>query len=204
MALLPILTERDETRQRFAIFGAAGCLFAGNDVVQMANGKALDLDPPLPSVVERFVSTTKSRRASSSGLPSRSTRRKRMPLLGAPGAKVMFTRLPLCSPRPEKLTLRFRVCCCATAQLDRRRISMASAVAAADWASVHLNTVLVRWQLSRRDNSARVQRSVRGKLWMDRGLSLVRGTAKRGAIRRSATSSTSMTPLSRTVSECTQ
>jgi hypothetical protein len=69
---------------------------------------------PLLMVVERLVWVTLSMRASISGLPSRSTRRKRMPELGGAGRKVICTRLPLCRPTPAKLTGCRRVCCCAT------------------------------------------------------------------------------------------
>src|SRR5262245_33653626 len=74
---------------------------------------------PFASVVERFVSETFSTRASISGLPSSSTRRKRMPELQAAGRTVMLTRLPLCNPALEKVAGRLSVCCCSTRGLDQ-------------------------------------------------------------------------------------
>src|SRR3989442_8853665 len=69
---------------------------------------------PLERVVERVVSLTFSMRASISGLPSRSTRRKRIPVLGGAGRKLIPTLLPLCKPTPSKLTDSRKVCCCST------------------------------------------------------------------------------------------
>ena len=76
---------------------------------------------PCASVVERVVAPTFSTRASISGLPSKSTRRKRTPVLGGAGRNVMFTRLPLCRPMPEKLADCRRVCWCNTAELNQIR-----------------------------------------------------------------------------------
>ena len=70
----------------------------------------VDFTLPLASVVERFVSLTFSTRASISGLPSRSTRRKRTPLLAGAGRMDMLTRLPLWRPVPEKVAGRLSVC----------------------------------------------------------------------------------------------
>src|SRR6266545_2132709 len=69
---------------------------------------------PLERVVERVVSLTFSTRASISGRPSRSVRRKRIPLFGGAGRNVILTPLPLCRPTPSKLTVSRRVCCCGT------------------------------------------------------------------------------------------
>jgi len=46
---------------------------------------------PSPAVVERFVIEMFSTRASTSGLPSRSVRRKMNPLLAGAGTIAMFT-----------------------------------------------------------------------------------------------------------------
>jgi len=81
---------------------------------------------PLAKVVDRFVSTTFSTRASISGLPSRSTRRNRIPELGEAGRKVIVTRLPLCKPVPEKLAGPLMVCCCSTSALNRPLLALAS------------------------------------------------------------------------------
>src|ERR1700690_1724897 len=69
-----------------------------------------------------------STRASISGLPSRSTRRNRTPLLAGAGRIVMFTRLPLCRPVPEKLAERLSVCWLSTDGLDKTPAQLASAV----------------------------------------------------------------------------
>src|SRR5438445_399380 len=74
---------------------------------------------PLANVVERLFSTTFSTRASISGLPSRSTRRKRMPVFGGAGRNVIVTGLPLCNPTPEKLPGRLMVCCCNTNEIKQ-------------------------------------------------------------------------------------
>jgi hypothetical protein len=52
--------------------------------------------------VERLVALTFSMLASTSGVPSKSIRRKRTPLFGGAGKKVMLTRFPPCRPMPEK------------------------------------------------------------------------------------------------------
>src|SRR5438876_9942320 len=81
---------------------------------------------PLARVVERLFSTTFSTRASISGFPSRSTRRKRMPKLGGDGKNVIVTRFPLCKPMPEKVAGRLSVCCCSTSALNRPVSQLAS------------------------------------------------------------------------------
>ena len=50
-----------------------------------------------------------------------------MPEFGGAGRKVMFTRLPLCKPVPEKLAGRLSVCCCSTTGLDKTGRGLASA-----------------------------------------------------------------------------
>src|SRR5690606_34557743 len=72
---------------------------------------------PLASVVDRLVSETFSTLASISGLPSKSTRRNRIPVFGGAGSNVMLTRLPLCNPVPEKFAGRLTVCCCNTVRI---------------------------------------------------------------------------------------
>ncbi len=42
-----ILAEIFQSRQRFQVFGSSVGLLAGDDVVQMANGKTLDFDVPI-------------------------------------------------------------------------------------------------------------------------------------------------------------
>jgi hypothetical protein len=62
------------------------------------------------SEVERVVALTFSMLASTSGVPSKSTRRNRTPLFAGAGRKVMLTRFPLCRPIPEKPADWRRVC----------------------------------------------------------------------------------------------
>ena len=50
----PILAESSQAWQRFEVFLAAGGLFAGDDVVDVADRKPFHLDVPLPGVVESF------------------------------------------------------------------------------------------------------------------------------------------------------
>lgn len=52
--LCPILAERPEPRQRFAVLLPVGCGFAGDDVVNVADGKAFLFHPPPPRVLESF------------------------------------------------------------------------------------------------------------------------------------------------------
>jgi len=46
----PILSKGPQTGQRLAVSGSVGGGFAGDDVVGVADGETLDLDPTLPGV----------------------------------------------------------------------------------------------------------------------------------------------------------
>src|SRR5262245_59434528 len=50
--LHPILAERPQPRQGLAVFRAAARFLAGDDVVELADGEALDLYAPPPGVGE--------------------------------------------------------------------------------------------------------------------------------------------------------
>jgi hypothetical protein len=51
---LPVVTERDQPRERFQVLPSPRRLLAGDDVVEMADREPGDLDPPLPGILERL------------------------------------------------------------------------------------------------------------------------------------------------------
>ena len=50
----PILAKRSQAGQRFAILLPIRCRLAGDDVVNVADGKAFDLDVATPRILEPF------------------------------------------------------------------------------------------------------------------------------------------------------